>query len=132
MFGKAKSANAVTVIASGSVIVGTLRVRGIVQVDGSIEGTVVVEGHVSVGPEGRISGDITADDLSVGGKVEGTVHARGHLHVLSTGSVSGEARYTTLEVDRGGLMDGRASHVDVERRSADTSHVEIIGDAAAE
>jgi cytoskeletal protein CcmA (bactofilin family) len=133
MFGKPKSSNAITVIAGGSVVVGTLRVRGIVQVDGAVEGSLLVEGHVSVGPDGRISGDITADDLSVGGKVDGTVHARGHLHVLKSGSVCGETHYTTLEVDRGGVMDGRTSHVDVEgKRKADESHVEMIGDAAAE
>jgi cytoskeletal protein CcmA (bactofilin family) len=136
MFGKRQSANAITVIAAGSSVVGTLRVKGIVQVDGSIEGTLIAEGHVSVGPEGRIAGDVTADELSVGGHIEGTLFAKGHLHVLATGRVRGEARYTTLEVDRGGVMDGRASHVedskDAPARKADTSRVEMIENAAAE
>ena len=133
MFGKRQNANAITVIAAGSQVVGTLRVKGIVQVDGSIEGTLIAEGHVSVGPEGRILGDVTADELSVGGSIEGTLLAKGHLHVLATGKVQGDARYATLEVDRGGVMDGRASHVEESGRKApDTSRVEIIENAAAE
>ena len=133
MFGKRQNANAITVIAAGSQVVGTLRVKGIVQVDGSIEGTLIAEGHVSVGPEGRILGEVTANELSVGGCIEGTLLAKGHLHVLATGKVQGEARYATLEVDRGGVMDGRASHVEESARKApDTSRVEIIENAAAE
>ena len=134
MFGKRQTANAITVIAAGSSVVGTLRVRGIVQVDGTIEGTLIAEGHVSVGPEGRILGEVTADELSVGGQIEGKLFAKGHLHVLSTGRIRGEARYTTLEIARGGVMDGRASHVEdaPARKGADESRVEMIENAAAE
>lgn len=131
MFGKKQASTNITIIAVGSTVEGTLRVRGMLQVDGHVEGTLIAEGHVSVGPEGKIVGDITADDLSVGGRVEGTLSARGHLHVLATGVVSGSARYTTLEVDRGGVMDGRASRVDEKSMVADND-VELIADAAAE
>ena len=130
MFGKPKLGNAITVIASGSVVAGSLRVRGMVQVDGTIEGTLIAEGHVSVGPEGKVMGDVTADDLSIGGLVVGTLHARGHLHGLPSGIVRGEVRYTTLEIDRGGVMDGRASRVPGESKTAPS--VERIENAAAE
>jgi len=132
MFGrKQASGTNVTVIAVGSTVEGTLRVKGMLQVDGRVEGNLIADGHISVGPEGKIIGDVTADNLSVGGRVEGTLSARGHLHVLSTGVVSGSARYTTLEVDRGGVMDGRAARVDEKNTLADND-LELIADAAAE
>lgn len=132
MFGKRQQAAAnITVIAAGSVIEGTLRVQGMVQVDGTIDGQLLAAGHVSVGPEGKILGEVAADELSVGGSVEGTVCARGHLHVLSTGSVRGNARYTSLEVERGGVMDGSASRVGEVAEAAE-SDVELVADAAAE
>src|SRR4051812_44050765 len=113
MFGKRqRSATALTVIAAGTTVEGTLRGRGMVQVDGTVDGTLIAEGQVSVGPEGRILGEVTADQLSVGGKVEGALHARGHLHVLASGSVRGNARYTSLQIERGGVMDGTASRVE--------------------
>lgn len=129
MFGKRQqTAATVTVIAQGSVVEGTLRVRGLIQVDGTVEGTLIAEGHVSVGPEGKIRGEVTADALSIGGRVDGTVLARGHLHVLSSGVVHGDARYTTLEVDRGGVMDGRASQV--MKSAVVDNDVELIADGA--
>jgi cytoskeletal protein CcmA (bactofilin family) len=84
---------------------------------------------VSVGPEGKILGEVTADQLSVGGRVEGTVFARGHLLVLASGVVHGNARYTSLEVERGGVMDGSASRVDEQVADND---VELVANAAAE
>lgn len=130
MFGKRQRAEtSITVIAAGSVVEGTLRARGMVQVDGTIDGALIADGHVSVGPEGKILGEVTADQLSVGGRVEGAVFARGHLLVLASGVVHGNARYTSLEVERGGVMDGSASRVDEQAAEND---VELVANAAAE
>lgn len=107
MFGS-KPAAEPTVIGRGTVIEGTIKITGRIQVDGQIDGTLEVEGHVSVGPNGRITGEVLADDLVVGGRVEGKVFARKHLHVASSGTVRGEVRYGTLQVDKGAVMDGSA------------------------
>jgi len=109
MFGQKKAAaTEPTVIGQGAVIEGSLRVSGRVQVDGRIEGSLIVDGMVSVGPTGSVVGDIEADELAVGGRVEGTVTARKHLYVASTGAVCGELCYGTLQVERGAVLDGRA------------------------
>ena len=101
-----------TVIGRGAMIEGTVRASGRIQIDGEIDGTLQVDGHVSVGPSGRVTGEVIADDLVVGGRVEGKVTARKHLHVASTGAVKGEVRYGTLQVDRGAAFDGSALHGD--------------------
>ena len=99
-----------TVIGRGAMIEGTVRASGRIQIDGQIDGRLEVDGHVSVGPNGRITGEVIADDLVVGGRVEGKVTAKNHLHVASTGAVKGEVRYGTLQVDRGAAFDGSALH----------------------
>lgn len=134
MFGsnkRPKSEGAITVIAAGSVVEGTLRVRGLVQIDGTIDGTLIADGHVSVGPEGAILGEVSADQLSVGGRIEGTLNARGHLHVLSSGAVRGSARYASLEIERGGIMDGNASRLD-QAKAVPENDVELVANAVAE
>jgi cytoskeletal protein CcmA (bactofilin family) len=111
MFGsKSKAAAEPTVIGRGAVIEGTLRAQGRIQVDGRIEGTLDVQGEVSVGPTGSVTGELISDQLAVGGNVSGKVHVRSHLHVLAGGTVRGEVRYDTLQVDRGGVIDGTTSH----------------------
>ena len=114
MFGKkssrAASSAEPTVIGRGAVIEGTIRLSGHVQIDGHIEGRLEVEGQVSVGPNGSITGEVSADELIIGGKVDGKAVARQHLHVASGGAVRGEVRYGSLQIDRGGLIDGNTGH----------------------
>jgi cytoskeletal protein CcmA (bactofilin family) len=97
-----------TVIGRGTVIEGTIRASGRIQIDGQVDGMLEVDGQVSIGPSGRVTGELIANDLVVGGRAEGKVTARNHLHVASTGAVKGEVQYGTLQVDRGAVMDGSA------------------------
>jgi cytoskeletal protein CcmA (bactofilin family) len=99
-----------TVIGKGTVIQGTIRVCGRVQVDGSIDGTLIAEGHVSVGPTGVVLGELVAEELAIGGRVEGKINVRDHLHIAPGGTARGEMRYGSLQVDRGGVIDGSTAH----------------------
>jgi cytoskeletal protein CcmA (bactofilin family) len=113
MFGnksKGKASTEPTVIGRGTCIEGTIRVSGRVQVDGQIDGTLLAEGPVSVGPSGSIIGEVAAHELAVGGRVEGKVNVREHLHVAPNGVCRGEVRYGSLQVDRGGVLDGSTAH----------------------
>jgi cytoskeletal protein CcmA (bactofilin family) len=126
MFGT-RHAEGPTVVGEGAVIVGTLSGRGRVQIDGVVEGSVKVQGHVSVGPRGRIEGDLVADDVAVGGEVKGRVVARAHLHVVATGRVRGDMHYGSLQVERGAVLEGRTAHGEPAEPSAlgvaqDTDH----------
>ena len=115
MFGsknKTSAATEPTVIGRGTVIEGTVRVSGRVQVDGQIDGSLIAEGHVSVGPHGSILGEVVAHELAVGGRVEGKVSVRENLHIAPQGVCRGDVRYGSLQVDRGGVLDGSTAHGD--------------------
>jgi cytoskeletal protein CcmA (bactofilin family) len=129
MFRSKTKANATepTVIGRGTVIEGTVRVSGRVQVDGQIDGTLIAEGHVSVGPNGSIVGEVVADQLAVGGRVEGKVNVREHLHIAPGGSARGDVRYGTLQVDRGGVIDGSTLHGE-----AGTPNAELVSESTSE
>ena len=108
MFGLKRRGADVTVIAAGAALEGSVRSEGAIVVDGRVLGTVESERSVEVGPGGSVEGDIKADDVTVGGRVQGTVVAAARLRMRGTGCVQGDARYGSLEVDRGGLIQGRA------------------------
>lgn len=119
MFGSKQAQQAEpTLIGRGATVEGTIRATGHVQVDGHVDGILDVDGQVSVGPEGRVTGELSASDVAVGGTVEGKVTARGHLHVLATGRIAGDACYETLQVDRGAVIEGRTLHGDDAPESA--------------
>ena len=78
-------------------------------VAGRIEGTITSEAAVTVVEGGVVTGDVTARVVIVGGRIEGTVVARERLRMRPTGHIQGDARYGSLEVDRGGVIDGHTS-----------------------
>jgi cytoskeletal protein CcmA (bactofilin family) len=95
-----------TVVGKNTMIEGTIRVCGPVQVDGHIDGALVAEGHVSIGPTGTIVGELVADELVLRGRIDGKISVRDHLHVAPGATARGELRYGSLQVDRGGVIDG--------------------------
>lgn len=101
-----------TVIGAGAVIEGVVKVTGRVQLDGRVDGKLEVEGEVSIGPNGHLNGELVADQVAVGGTAEGRICVHDHLHIISSGTVRGEVRYDTLQVDRGGVLDGNTAHGD--------------------
>lgn len=99
-------ASGTTILAAGCALEGELRVRGQAVIEGAVLGNVVTEGSVAIGPEGRVLGEVVARELSVRGRVDGIVRARGHLHVRSSGRVEGHATYDSLEIEKGGILQG--------------------------
>jgi cytoskeletal protein CcmA (bactofilin family) len=104
--GKSRSAGP-TVIGHKALVQGSIRLESSLQIDGRIEGIVIVEGVASIGPTGCVIGDMFAeDDLTVVGRIEGNVSVRKHLRVTRDGCIIGHVRYGSLQVDRGGVLTG--------------------------
>lgn len=113
MFRKAHAeASCGTVVSAGSALQGNLRIKGPLRIEGAVYGNVTTDGHMSVGPEGRILGEVRAHSLTVAGRIDGIALVQHHLLVLRTGVMRGHARYQSLEIERGGVMDGTTSLAD--------------------
>jgi len=105
MASKEARASGTTILAAGCALEGELRVRGEVLIEGAVLGNVVTEGAIAIGPKGRVLGEVVADELLVQGRVDGIVRAKG-LRVRSSGVVEGHATYDSLEIERGGILEG--------------------------
>jgi cytoskeletal protein CcmA (bactofilin family) len=99
----------VTVLSVDCALEGKLTTRGAVRMEGAMSGALTAEGPVSVGAGARILGEVRAETLTVSGRIHGIVVVRSHLQVQASGSVRGYARYATLGVERGGVVDGNAT-----------------------
>jgi cytoskeletal protein CcmA (bactofilin family) len=108
MFGKTSSHSSnTTIIGRGAHFTGTLELEGDAHVEGQCEGTIRAQTQLSVGQHGSVTGELSAGVVVIAGRVEGTTIARETLHVLSTGSLAGDVFYGRLQVDSGGVIDGR-------------------------
>jgi cytoskeletal protein CcmA (bactofilin family) len=98
-----------TVIAKGMTLTGALHGQGSVEVEGTVDGEVELEGSVFVAPTGLITGPVTADVIRVAGRIAGCVSAREHLRLEKTGSVDGDVSTVSLVVEDGGCLNGRTT-----------------------
>lgn len=98
-----------TVISAGATVTGALRGEGIIQVEGTVEGEIELNGAVIVTPTGLVKGPVTADVIRLAGRIEGVVTAKERLLLQKTGSLEGDMSTPSLEVEDGGRLNGRST-----------------------
>jgi len=77
-------------------------------VDGQVDGKLnLVNGSLTVGPNGIVKADVIAREVIVRGKVEGRVSGRDRVQVSSTGQVSGDIQTDRLAIEDGAMMRGK-------------------------
>ena len=82
-------------------------------VDGEVQGSIrITDGNVTVGPNGRVTADIEAQEIVVRGKVNGTLRGRERVQIGRTGEVTGDIATRRLGVEEGAIVCGK---VDVTR-----------------
>jgi cytoskeletal protein CcmA (bactofilin family) len=111
MFGKHSNhgnGNNTTIIGRGARFKGTLELEGDVLIEGQCEGIIRSEAQLSIGPHGSVSGELSGGVVVIAGRVEGTAIAKETMHVLNTGCLQGDVFYGQLQVDSGGIIDGRS------------------------
>lgn len=98
-----------TVITEGVTLTGRLCGEGSLQVEGTVEGEIELEGSVSVSATGLVKGPIAADIVRIAGTVEGNISARDHLRLEKTGHIQGDVSTASLVVEDGGRLNGRST-----------------------
>lgn len=104
---KKKNNRVETIIGTSTMIKGELIVKGMVRVDGSVEGKVEAE-SVIIGPEGSVKGDIKAGNIVVGGTVEGNLYSEESVEIESKGRVVGDIHTRKLTIIEGGIFEGKS------------------------
>jgi cytoskeletal protein CcmA (bactofilin family) len=93
-----------SVILSGTNVTGNVDCDGDILIDGTLRGSLRAQ-RLTVGLEGVIEGDVSADEVTVRGAVKGPIHAR-HIHLESGAEVEGDITTTTIAIDTGARLTG--------------------------
>lgn len=60
-------------------------------IDGTIDGRIVLKGHhLTIGPNGHITADVSAKSVQVNGEISGNINADDKVEIAPSGSVSGD------------------------------------------
>ena len=90
----------------------TLKVNGDIDckdnfiLEGTLEGNLIAEALVYVGTEGRVVGDIKAQNVIVDGEIEGNIEASDRIELRATGKVVGDIRTVRVKIAEGSHLAG--------------------------
>ena len=98
-----------TVITEGVILTGRLYGEGSLQIEGTVEGEIELQGSVAVSSTGLVKGPITAGVVRIAGTVVGDINAHEHLRLEKTGKIHGDVSAASLVVEDGGRLNGRST-----------------------
>ena len=111
----AASASNHSVIGKSIVIKGEITGTESIHIEGTVEGSIVLPNNrVTVRSSGRISADITAQDIVVMGQLVGNCEATDHIDVRSEGSICGTIVAARISVEDGAHLTGT---IDIRREA---------------
>lgn len=94
-------------IQKGVTLKGELRARGVILVEGRVEGEVFATDHLIVGESGNILGNIEAGHLTNRGTIQGDVAAGNKVVLVEKSHLTGDITAFQLVVEEGSNFDGR-------------------------
>jgi len=97
-----------TIISNGVKIEGKVSSSGNIRVDGEIQGDITSQSSVTVGENGKVNGQINAENITVGGLVTGIVKAKEKLILESKANLNGDLFTKILVVESGAKFDGKS------------------------
>lgn len=103
-----------TVIGKDTSFKGTIHAKGLIRIDGDMEGEILTQGDVVIGESSRVVAELKGRNVAVAGRFEGSLEAEGKLEIRSTGIVIGTIKTNGLVVDDGAIFSG-----DVEMKRKD-------------
>ena len=95
-----------TIIGASVRLKGNLSSDGDITVDGRMIGNVKSGGHVNIGVNAQVVGDINATSVSVSGRLEGNIKALDSTQITESGQVVGDIDTSRIEIGMGGVFIG--------------------------
>ena len=100
-----------TIIGRGTHVTGDMNINGSAHINGTVDGSVVATGFVTVSESGVVKGGIKGEYAIIGGIVGGNVEVAGKVALGKAGRLKGDVIATRLIIEDGAVFQGRSSMV---------------------
>ena len=94
------------VIGPSMMIKGEIRAREELLVDGEVEGRLESQSLLTVGPTGKVRGNIKAREVAIFGSVRGNVEVAEKIAIREQGSLIGDIKSAGISIDDGAYFKG--------------------------
>ncbi|MCX8110604.1 MAG: polymer-forming cytoskeletal protein [Syntrophorhabdaceae bacterium] len=106
MFRRREKDRIASFIGFGSTFKGNISVKGMLRVDGILEGNIEADSLV-VGEKGNIKGDIAVKTANIGGEVHGNIRADEFIEIDAKALIYGDIYTGKISIVEGGVFNGR-------------------------
>jgi cytoskeletal protein CcmA (bactofilin family) len=117
-----------TVIGADVTIRGDVRGCSNMEMRGTLEGDIEMEGFLWLRAGGRVVGNLIATDVVIEGEVTGDVVAQNKLELRASCRVTGDLSSNTLAIAEGGFFEGKITTAGVTRNREAVSYQEKRSD----
>jgi cytoskeletal protein CcmA (bactofilin family) len=99
----------VNLIGAGTVIEGNITTTGDIRIDGTLTGSISVNGKLVLGTSGIIEGDITCQNGDISGSIKGKVSVTELLSLKATSKLTGDIFTGKIAVEPGAVFTGQCN-----------------------
>lgn len=104
--GKENTGNAVNLLCEGTMIVGDIKTKNDIRIDGILKGKIITSGRLVVGSTAKIEGNIDCANVDVLGVVLGDIQASGIVSLKAQAKLIGNIISTQLSIEPGVIFNG--------------------------
>lgn len=104
--GKENTGNVVNLLCEGTMIVGDIKTKNDIRIDGILKGKVITSGRLVVGSTAKIEGNIDCANVDVMGVVLGDVQASGIVSLKAQARLIGNIISNQLSIEPGVIFNG--------------------------
>ena len=96
-----------SVIAADLTIEGKIEGSGHVRIAGRFKGDVSVQGNLTIDAGAHLTGQVRAQNVTIGGELHGNIDGATRVELLETGILAGDVKAGSLTVAAGSRMRGQ-------------------------
>lgn len=97
-----------TIIGINVILKGSLKNKGSIQINGTVDGEVRSDENINVGETAVVKGPVVAKTIEVSGTIKGLVEATEKLELNPTGKVIGDINAKSLIIKQGATFIGKS------------------------
>lgn len=99
----------VTIIGQGTTVIGELKSKGTIRIEGVVSGRVHSDDTIVVQESGRVKADLYAGQITISGEVEGNVFAQDRLEIATNGKLVGDIVSPRVSIAEGVMFEGKCT-----------------------
>jgi len=93
-------------IVAGTKIHGEVETQGDIRIDGSIVGTMNIQGKLVLGPKGTIEGEIKCKNAEIMGSIKGEIMVSELLSLKASAKIKGDIITNKISIEPGAVLTG--------------------------